>query len=55
MLLLLAPALLLGIVTTRQLGRAYRQAEEAALPAPQVLATALDRENEIATMAVRQW
>lgn len=48
-LLVLAPALLLGAATTWELGQAYRDAEEAGLASTaQALATALDREVEIA-------
>ncbi|WP_202834345.1 sensor histidine kinase [Belnapia arida] len=52
-LLALAPALLLGALTTWELGQAYRQAEEAGLTSTaQALATALDREVEIAATAL---
>ena len=52
-LLVLAPALLLGAATTCELGQAYRRAEEAGLTSTaQALATALDREVEIAATAL---
>jgi two-component sensor histidine kinase len=47
------PALLLGAATTWELGGAYRRAEEAGLTnTAQALATALDRELEIAATAL---
>ncbi|MBL6080817.1 sensor histidine kinase [Belnapia sp. T18] len=53
MLLVLAPALLLGAATTWELGQAYQRAEEAGLTSTaQALATALDREVEIAATAL---
>ncbi|MBB5696332.1 hypothetical protein [Muricoccus pecuniae] len=50
---MLAPALLLGAVTTWELGAAYRRSEEAGLASTaEALATALDREVEIALTAL---
>ncbi|MDO9713013.1 sensor histidine kinase [Paracraurococcus lichenis] len=52
-ILILAPALLLGAATIWQLGVAYRRSEEAGLASTaQALATALDREVEIASAAL---
>ncbi len=52
-LLALAPALLLGAATTWQLGQAYRRSAEAGLAGTtKALATALDREVEIASTAL---
>ncbi len=52
-LLALAPALLLGAATTWQVGQAYRRAAEAGLASTTTaLATALDREVEVAATAL---
>jgi two-component sensor histidine kinase len=52
-LLVLLPALLLGAVTTWELGGAYRRAEEAGLASTtEALATAVDREVEVAVTAL---